>query len=202
MFGCFARAIGFLTMTIGLVTLLMLAGGFFWFAWQIQTEEAPLGRGADGIVVLTGAASRIPDAIELLAAERGKRLLISGVHRDTRAKEIASLTPLYSKLFNCCIDLDRSALNTFGNAIETKRWAVEHNFNSLIIVTSNWHMPRAMAEMRHQLPQATLIPYPVISEKVRSESWWTDFETLRLLFAEYLKFIFAHARMRIDPDGT
>ena len=200
MFGRFARAIGFLTMTIGLVILLMLAGGFFWFAWQIQTEEAPLGRGAD--VVLTGAASRIPDAIELLAAERGKRLLISGVHRDTRAKEIASLTPLYSKLFNCCIDLDRSALNTFGNAIETKRWAVEHNFNSLIIVTSNWHMPRAMAEMRHQLPQATLIPYPVISEKVRSESWWTDFETLRLLFAEYLKFIFAHARMRIDPDGT
>jgi uncharacterized SAM-binding protein YcdF (DUF218 family) len=202
MFGRFARAIGFLTMTIGLVILLMLAGGFFWFAWQIQTEEAPLGRSADGIVVLTGAASRIPDAIELLAAERGKRLLISGVHRDTRAKEIASLTPLYSKLFNCCIDLDRSALNTFGNAIETKRWAVEHNFNSLIIVTSNWHMPRAMAEMRHQLPQATLIPYPVISEKVRSESWWTDFETLRLLFAEYLKFIFAHARMRIDPDGT
>ena len=173
MFGRFARAIGFLTMTIGLVILLMLAGGFFWFAWQIQTEEAPLGRSADGIVVLTGAASRIPDAIELLAAERGKRLLISGVHRDTRAKEIASLTPLYSKLFNCCIDLDRSALNTFGNAIETKRWAVEHNFNSLIIVTSNWHMPRAMAEMRHQLPQATLIPYPVISEKVRSESWWT-----------------------------
>jgi uncharacterized SAM-binding protein YcdF (DUF218 family) len=202
MFGRFARAIGFLTMTIGLVILLMLAGGFFWFAWQIQTEEAPLERSADGIVVLTGAASRIPDAIELLAAERGKRLLISGVHRDTRAKEIASLTPLYSKLFNCCIDLDRSALNTFGNAIETKRWAVEHNFNSLIIVTSNWHMPRAMAEMRHQLPQATLIPYPVISEKVRSESWWTDFETLRLLFAEYLKFIFAHARMRIDPDGT
>jgi uncharacterized SAM-binding protein YcdF (DUF218 family) len=202
MFGRFARAIGFLTMTIGLVILLILAGGFFWFAWQIQTEEAPLGRSADGIVVLTGAASRIPDAIELLAAERGKRLLISGVHRDTRAKEIASLTPLYSKLFNCCIDLDRSALNTFGNAIETKRWAVEHNFNSLIIVTSNWHMPRAMAEMRHQLPQATLIPYPVISEKVRSESWWTDFETLRLLFAEYLKFIFAHARMRIDPDGT
>jgi uncharacterized SAM-binding protein YcdF (DUF218 family) len=171
MFARFARAIGFLTMTAGLVAVLLLAGGFFWFAWQIQTEEAPLERSADGIVVLTGAAARIPDAIELLAAERGKRLLISGVHRDTRAREIASLTPLYSKLFNCCIDLDRSALNTFGNAIETKRWAVEHNFNSLIIVTSNWHMPRAMAEMRHQLPQATLIPYPVISEKVRSESW-------------------------------
>ena len=202
MFARFARAIGFLTMTAGLVAVLFLVGGFFWFAWQIQTEEAPLATSADGIVVLTGAAARIPDAIERLAAERGKRLLISGVHRDTRAGEIAGQTPLYSKYFKCCIDLDRSALNTFGNALETKRWAAEHNINSLIIVTSNWHMPRAMAEMRHQMPQAALVPYPVISEKVRSESWWTDGETLRLLFGEYLKYIFAHLRMRIDPYGT
>lgn len=196
------RWIGFLTITAGLVGALLLAGGFFWFVWQIQTEEVTLNRNADGIVVLTGAAARIPDAIELLAAERGKRLLITGVHRDTRAREIARLTPLYSKFFTCCIDLDRSAINTFGNAIETKRWAVEHNFNSLIIVTSNWHMPRAMAEMRHQLPQASLIAYPVISEKTRPESWWTNTETLKLLFGEYLKFLFAHVRMRIDPDGT
>lgn len=202
MFARFTRAIGFLTMTVGLVALVILAGGFFWFAWQIQTEETPLERSADGIVVLTGAAARIPDAIELLAADRGKRLLISGVHRDTRAGEIAGQTPIYARYFKCCIDLDRSALNTFGNALETKRWAAEHNFNSLIIVTSNWHMPRAMAEMRHQMPTTTLIPYPVISEKVRSESWWANGETLRLLIAEYLKFIFAHMRMRIDPDGT
>jgi uncharacterized SAM-binding protein YcdF (DUF218 family) len=202
MFAGLARWIGFLTMTVGLVGALLLAGGFFWFAWQIQTEETPLDRNADGIVVLTGAAARIPDAIELLAAEHGKRLLITGVHRDTRAREIARLTPLYSKFFTCCIDLDRSALNTFGNALETKRWAVDHNFNSLIVVTSNWHMPRAMAEMRHQLPQTTLVPYPVISDKVRSESWWTNTETLRLLVGEYFKFLFAHVRMRIDPDGT
>jgi uncharacterized SAM-binding protein YcdF (DUF218 family) len=198
----FARWIGFLTMTAGLVAALVLAGGFFWFVWQIDTEEVTLDRNADGIVVLTGAAARIPDAIELLAAERGKRLLITGVHRDTRAREIARLTPLYSKFFTCCIDLDRSALNTFGNALETRHWAVEHNFSSLIIVTSNWHMPRAMAEMRHQLPQTTLIPYPVISEKTRPESWWTNVETLRFLFGEYLKFLFAHVRMYIDPDGT
>lgn len=197
-----ARWIGFLTMAAGAVAALLLAGGFILFALQVPPEEVRIENKADGIVVLTGAASRIPDAIELLAAERGKRLLITGVHRTTSAKEIARLTPLYSRFFTCCIDLDRSALNTFGNAIETKRWAVKHNFNSLIIVTSNWHMPRAMAEMRHQLPQATLIPYPVISEKVRSESWWANAETLRLLVGEYLKFLFAHVRMRIDPDGT
>ncbi len=202
MFAGFARWIGFLTMLAGVVGGLLLCGGFFWFVFQIPNEEVSFDRKADGIVALTGAASRIPDAIELLAAERGKRLLISGVYRDTSAREIARLTPLYSKYFTCCIDLDKSALNTFGNALETRRWAREHNFNSLFVVTSNWHMPRALAELTHQLPDVTLIPYPVISEKVKSEPWWSNFETARFLFAEYLKYLFAHVRMRLDPDGA
>jgi uncharacterized SAM-binding protein YcdF (DUF218 family) len=197
-----ARWIGFLTMTVAIVGGLMLTAGFFWFAGTIPNEDAQLDGMADGIVVLTGAASRIPDAIELLAAERGKRLLITGVHRATSAKEIARLMPLYSKFFTCCIDLDRSALNTFGNALETRRWAHEHNFNSLIIVTSNWHMPRAMAELAHQLPEATLIAYPVMSEKVKAEPWWQNIDTARFLFAEYLKYLFALGRMSIDPDSA
>ncbi len=195
-----ARWIGFLTMTAGVVAALVLSVGFLWFAFTIETEEVQLDRKADGIVVLTGAASRIPDAIELLAAERGKRLLITGVHRATSTKEVARLTPLYSKFFTCCIDLDRSALNTFGNALETKRWAREHNFNSLIVVTSNWHMPRAMAELQHQIPDAKLVAFPVMSEKVKTEPWWQNFDTARFLFAEYLKYLFALGRMSLDPD--
>jgi len=200
MFEGFARWIGFVTMFIGVVGTFLLAAGFLWFAWTIPGEDVSKDRKADGIVVLTGAASRIPDAIELLAAERGKRLLITGVHRATSAREIARLTPLYSKFFTCCIDLDKSALNTFGNALETKRWARQHNFNSLIVVTSNWHMPRAMAELAHQLPDATLIAFPVISEKVKTEPWWSNIDTARFLVAEYLKYLFALTRMQLDPD--
>jgi uncharacterized SAM-binding protein YcdF (DUF218 family) len=202
MFASLARWIGFLTMTAGVVGALLLAGGFLWFAWNIPNEEVTLDRSADGIVVLTGAASRIPDAIELLALERGKRLLITGVHRATSAREIVRLTPLYTRYFACCVDLDRSALNTFGNALETKRWARQHNFNSLIVVTSNWHMPRAMLEIEHQLPDVTLIAYPVLSERVKTEPWWSNVDTARLLFAEYLKYLFALTRMNLDPDTT
>ncbi len=189
-------------MTVAVVCGVLLTAGFFWFASQIVDEDVTLDRKADGIVALTGAASRIPDAIELLAAERGKRLLITGVHRATSASEIARLTPLYSKYFTCCVDLDRSALNTLGNALEAKRWAREHDFNSLIVVTSNWHMPRAMAEISHQLPDVTLIPYPVMSEMVKTEPWWRNTGTARFLAAEYLKYLFALARMRLDPDGA
>jgi len=201
MFAGVARWIGFLTMAAGVTGLILLAGGFIWFVSKIASDEVSLDTKADGIVALTGAAARIPDAIELLATERGKRLLITGVHRATSSREIARITPLYSKYFTCCIDLDRSALNTFGNALETRRWAREHNFDSLIVVTSNWHMPRAMAELSHQLPDVTLIAYPVISEKVKSEPWWSSTDTARLLLAEYLKYLFALMRMRIDPDG-
>jgi uncharacterized SAM-binding protein YcdF (DUF218 family) len=197
-----ARWIGFLTMAVVAAGLVLLVCGFFWFAWQIPNEESQLDRKADGIVVLTGAAARIPDAIELLAAERGKRLLISGVYRATSSREIARLTPLYSKYFSCCIDLDRTALNTFGNALQTRRWARDHNFNSLIIVTSNWHMPRAMTELAHQLPDVTLIAYPVISPKVKNDPWWSNGATARLLAAEYLKYLFALIRMQLDPDSA
>jgi len=197
----FARWIGFLTMMAGTAGAVLLVCGFFWFVLQVPTEEIDLRGKADGIVVLTGAATRIPDAIELLAADRGKRLLITGVYRSTRAGQIAKLTPVYAKYFKCCIDLGHAALNTFGNAIETKRWASEHNFNSLIIVTSNWHMPRAMNELRHQLPQATLIAYPVVSAKFKSDPWWSNGATAKLLFNEYLKYVFAAIRMHIDPDS-
>ena len=200
MFSAVARWIGVTTMFAGVVAIVLLLAGFFWFVGQIASEEVQLDRKADGIVVLTGAAARIPDAIELLAADRGKRLLISGVHRATSSREIARVTPLYSKYFKCCIDLDRSALNTFGNATETRRWVHEHDFNSLIVVTSNWHMPRALVELHHQLPDVTLIPYPVISDHMKNESWWANGDTVRLLTGEYLKYLFALVRFRLDPD--
>ena len=202
MFAGIARWIGFLTMAAGATGLILLGVGFVWFVSSISSDEVSLDTKADGIVALTGAAARIPDAIELLATERGKRLLITGVYRATSSREIARITPLYAKYFACCIDLDRSALNTFGNALETRRWAREHNFNSLIVVTSNWHMPRAMAELAHQLPDVALIAYPVISEKVKTEPWWSNTDTARLLLAEYLKYLFALMRMRLDIDGA
>jgi uncharacterized SAM-binding protein YcdF (DUF218 family) len=202
MLGGLARWIGFLTIAAAATGGVLLAGGFFWFVMSIPSEEVQLTRQADGIVVLTGAAARIPDAVELLADERAKRLLITGVYRATSSREIGRITPLYSKYFSCCIDLDRSALNTYGNALQARRWAHEHNFMSLIVVTSNWHMPRAMAELAHQLPDVKLIAYPVISARVKNDPWWSDLATARLLLAEYLKYLVAVTRMQFDSDNA
>jgi len=180
------------------VAVAAIAAGFWWFVWSVPTQEVQLNDNADGIVVLTGGSSRVADAIELLSEGRGKRLLITGVHRATTSAEIARVAPAYGRLIACCVDLDHSALNTVGNALETRRWANSNRIRSLIVVTSNYHMPRAMAELGRQLPDVFLIPFPVVTEKMRNDPWWSP-ATAKLLLSEYLKYIVAQFRMRFEP---
>jgi uncharacterized SAM-binding protein YcdF (DUF218 family) len=176
-----------------------LAGGFLWFAFHVAREESPLDRAADGIVALTGGASRISDAVELLASGRGRRLLITGVGPTTNTAELMRLAPDHQRWFGCCIDLDYAAANTVGNAVETRRWARERGFRSLVVVTSGYHMPRAMLELSHRLPDVTLIPFPVVTGQNRAEPWWQHPGTAKLLAFEYLKFLLAAARIGLEP---
>jgi uncharacterized SAM-binding protein YcdF (DUF218 family) len=197
----FLRRLGRPAVALAALAVLLLAGGFGWFLWSLPADEIVLQRDADGIVVLTGGASRITDAIELLAAGRGKRLLISGANRATNSGEISRLNPDYGRIVSCCVDFDRS-LNTLGNAIETKHWAQSRGFHSLIVVTSSYHMPRAIAEIAHQLPDVALLPFPVIADKLHAEPWWAHGPSMKLMLSEYLKYVAARMRIRLDPDAT
>ena len=63
-------------------------------------------------------------------------------------------------------------------------------------------MPRALAELAHQLPDDTLIPFPVVSDRLRIEPWWSSGDTARLVLSEYLKYLAAKVRMRFDSFDT
>jgi uncharacterized SAM-binding protein YcdF (DUF218 family) len=175
--------------------------GFIGFLSQLRGAEEKPARNADGIVVLTGGSSRVSDAMELLAAGYGKRLLISGVHPTNNVADISRTLPDNHKLLKCCVDLDRSAVDTRGNAAETRRWAKERGFKSLIVVTSNYHMPRAVVELSHAMPDITLIPFAVVGDRWRDEPWWTSGPTLRLLLSEYAKYVAAEVRVRLADVG-
>jgi uncharacterized SAM-binding protein YcdF (DUF218 family) len=175
--------------------------GFVGFLSQLRGVETDPPQTADGIVVLTGGSSRVSDAMELLAAGYGKRLLISGVHPTNDASDISRSLPDSQRLMSCCVDLDRSAVNTRSNAAETRRWARERGFKSLIVVTSNYHMPRAIVELSHAMPDITLIPFAVVGEKWRDEPWWTSGATFRLLLSEYAKYVAAEVRVRLADVG-
>ncbi|MCC8962117.1 YdcF family protein [Bradyrhizobium sp. Pear76] len=177
------------------------AVGFIGFLSQLRGVETDPPHNADGIVVLTGGSSRVSDAMELLAAGYGKRLLISGVHPTNDAGDISRSVPDSRGLMSCCVDLDRSAVNTRSNAAETRRWARERGFKSLIVVTSNYHMPRAIVELSHAMPDITLIPFAVVGDKWRDEPWWTSGAAFRLLLSEYAKYVAAEMRVRLADIG-
>lgn len=191
-----------LAFALVLAAVVVFIAGFIVFATSIDRTETRIDRPADGIVVLTGGADRIADAAQLLAAGRGARLLITGVHPATTLEEIGRGVAVARDRLRCCADIGRSALNTRGNAIETAQWAHARGFHSLIVVTSSWHMPRALVELGRALPDVELIPYPVVTDRMRAVPWWRSFATSRLLFVEYLKYLVAHLPYRPGPALT
>lgn len=189
---------------VGAVAVSFMAGivGFVAFLSQLRSGDVTPSTKADGIVVLTGGSSRVADALDLLASGFGKRLLISGVHPTNGIGNIRrSLPDNDQRLLACCVDLDRSATDTRSNAVETRRWVRKQGFHSLIVVTSNYHMPRALVELSHELPDVELIPFSVIGDRWRDEAWWTSGTTLRLLLSEYVKYLAAEARARLADIG-
>lgn len=192
----FELFVGSLRLLFDLVMLavFMLVIGFFIFTGGIQRSQ-PEPRTADGIAVLTGGVARIDEAMKLLTQQKAKRLLITGVNRTTSTEELKQLASQGDQLFSCCVDIDKEARNTIDNATETSQWVAQHHYTSIIVVTSNYHMPRALAELGRVMPGVTLIPYAVVENNVHLDRWWTYPGTTRLLISEYLKYLPALARL-------
>lgn len=176
-----------------------MALGFLAFLTRIPTHEPATVRQADAIVVLTGGASRISDAMTLLAEGRGQRLLISGVNPSLSSASLRRALAENDDFAACCIDLGHKALNTRGNAIEAAEWTRSQRFRSLLVVTSAWHMPRALVEIGRALPEVELVAYPVVTTRMQADEWWRDPSTLKLLFKEYVKYMMAVAKIRPAP---
>ena len=164
--------------------------GFVGFALSLPREEFSIPVQAEGVVALTGGSDRVLDAATLLASGQARRMLITGVNPSTRSSLLAKILPVSRELFECCVDLGYQALDTAGNAKETRDWAREHNITrSLIIVTSNYHMPRALVEISAALPKVELYPFPVVSEHIDVADWISDLRVARFVGKEYMKYV-------------
>ena len=174
-----------------LILLLIWTVGLLAFATRVEhstpAAEPPV---ADAIVALTGASVvRLEAATKLLEEGKGKRLLVSGVNRQASRADILDVTKAGKKVYDCCVDLGFMAADTVGNAEESADWARTKGYKKLILVTADFHMPRALLELHAAMPEAQIIPYPVLTETLDTPRWTHSNGSVRLMALEYTKYL-------------
>jgi uncharacterized SAM-binding protein YcdF (DUF218 family) len=171
------------------VILVALAYALAFGLWVSLLPATPaITPQADGIVVLTGGGPRLDTAVALFEKGVGQRLLISGAGMATTRDILKNVTHGGAR-FECCADIGYAAEDTHGNAEEAAAWAHSHQYRSIIVVTSRYHMPRAMREFASVMPDVTLLPYPVDQDNIDLSGWWRHPRTVLLLHREFTKYL-------------
>ena len=157
--------------------MLLWVLGFLWFA-MLLPQPAGLQK-TDGIIALTGGAGRIPRAIEMLRTARAGKLLVAGVASEVRPQEFEAEYGVSPALMACCITLGFDSVDTRSNALEAARWIAAQHISSVRLVTTDWHMRRAIFDLAHAA-QAEL---RIVPDAVASRP------SLKILFIEYNKLL-------------
>ncbi len=162
---------------LGSAILIIWALGFAWFA--VGLPGPVTGVKTDAVVVPTGGAGRIERGLDVLGEGNAQMMLVSGVDPEVKPGEFAAEFDVPMRTMKCCVTLGYAAVDTRGNAAETADWIAERKYGSVRLVTTDWHMLRASAELRQALPDNVRI----VEDAVPSEP------SLRILFLEYHKLL-------------
>ena len=173
---------------IASLLLLFYAIGFVLFAFTLGKPAAPGVQPTDAAIVLTGGSGRIEHGVDVLRQHQAKRVLIAGVDPSVRKRDLAGRIPNSAALLKCCVDLGSESVDTRSNAEEAGRWLAKHDFRSIRLITSDWHMRRARYEFERVLGGK----YEIVADAVRTEP---SFITL---FAEYNKYVLRRVAVWVD----
>ena len=156
------------------------------------------------IVILTGGTNRIKDGLKIIEDFKipkiiKYKILVSGTGIGfTKNSLRKKLGPTFNNhLIQCCVELDSISKNTFTNARETFKWTKKNDINEFILITSNYHMPRAVLEFKSVMPNLKIYTYTIIPIKHDINNWLNSYRTFSLVFTEYCKYIIASIRVKI-----
>jgi uncharacterized SAM-binding protein YcdF (DUF218 family) len=164
---------------LGSLLLLVYALCFVLFAFTLGKPAKPDAPSTDAAVVLTGGPGRIEHAIDVLRQHKAHRLLVAGTDPSVTEADLARRIPGSGKWLACCVDLGSESVDTRSNAEEAGRWLDNHQYKSVRLITSDWHMRRA----RYEFQKALGSKYRLTTDAVQTEpSFFT-------LFGEYNKYL-------------
>lgn len=157
--------------------------GLILFCIKIFIPKSHSENQADAIIVLTGGSLRIEEGLLALNSNKSQKLFISGVHEDVRLADISD------SLNKNQVFLGKSATNTHENAEETKIWIEKNNINSIILITSHYHMPRSILEFKILMPKLKIFPHEVRPTMFDLGDDSRIFTNLFLILKEYNKYL-------------
>ena len=171
---------------------------------KILSTKKYVSKKGTNIVILTGGTNRIKNGLKIInkfekASTFNSKILVSGTGKGfTKISLEKKLNFDFNlNLIECCIELDSISTNTYSNAYETLKWAKKNNIKEFILITSNYHMPRAFLEFKNRMPNLKIFTYPITPNKHDIKMWLSSFQTFSLIFSEYCKFLVANLRIKI-----
>ena len=183
-----------LTALLGLFIVLGLAlASFQKFVLTLPNDDTQLPAPIDGLVVATGGQLRIQKGVELLAGGKADRMLISGVGKGITKellKENLAISNRQARFFDCCVEIEFTATDTNGNAQATFEWMKKYALDDILLVSANYHLPRAELIFKQYLPENSVYFQAVNPPDLKLSAWYSNWQTTRLLLKEYLKYIY------------
>jgi uncharacterized SAM-binding protein YcdF (DUF218 family) len=117
--------------------------------------------------------------VDVVRDGKAKRLLVAGADPSVTKADLTRRIPDSGKLIKCCVDLGSESVDTRTNAEEAQRWLSQHRFQSVRLITSDWHMRRA----RYEFDKVLGSKYRLVTDGVRTEP------SFLTLFGEYNKYV-------------
>ena len=166
--------------------LILILSHFIFFLSLVKNFKSDYSAftSIDSIVVLTGDKFRISKGMEILSNGIGEKLLLSGVNKNIKIINIKNEFPKYKNYFDCCVDIDNISSNTFENSRETFLWVEKNKYISVLVVSSDYHMPRVKLEFERFFETGNTYYHPV-----NSNNDVNAIGKIKKLFFEYVKYM-------------
>ena len=178
--------------------------GLIEYKEKILSTIKYMSKKSSNIVILTGGTNRINDGLKIInkfekSSTFNSKILVSGTGKGfTKISLEKKLSFDFDlDLIKCCVELDSISTNTYSNAYETLKWAKKNNIKKFILITSNYHMPRAFLEFKNRMPNLKIFTYPITPNKHDVKMWLSSFQTFSLIFSEYCKYLIAKLRIQL-----
>ena len=184
-------------MFIGFLIYLL---GFVYFALTLEYGPEYKNEQTDAIIVLTGETKRITESIEELNKGNSPKLFISGVYLQSPLSKLIDKTILglqKSGKLKTTPDSLKSKIstgkaeNTIENALESAVWVKKNNVETIRLITSFYHMPRAKLLFQKYLPNTVIIYHPISFSQSRITTLFNT-HMLGLIFSEYNKYLLTY----------